>query len=153
MLIEPHERKRVHGRGFQVYRVNEAGGLVHLGTIDGDAGYAGAYLSSRHGGSYVVESVSNADADAATLALDVTCLRNDGNCSPHLQPGALCGTRGVSSSCDDGLYCAFADACGATDAGGTCELPAKSVPPSSACRCAAVTATPTAPRATPVPLV
>lgn len=39
---------------------------------------------------------------------------------PSLQAGELCGTRGVSGTCADGLYCKFKSACGATDSGGSC---------------------------------
>ena len=34
--------------------------------------------------------------------------------------GGLCGTRGASRNCAQGLYCAYKADCGATDAGGAC---------------------------------
>jgi len=47
-----------------------------------------------------------------------------GACAKHeaaaLAEGALCGTRGVSADCGEGLYCAYKSDCGATDAGGKC---------------------------------
>lgn len=38
----------------------------------------------------------------------------------RIPEGSLCGTRGVAGDCEQGLYCAYKTACGATDAGGTC---------------------------------
>jgi hypothetical protein len=82
--------------------------------------------------------------EACTLQLDEVCGCNDktyGNAcaaaqagvsvamkGPCAQPsaadtipeGGLCGTRGVSKECGQGLYCAYKTQCGATDAGGTC---------------------------------
>ena len=37
-----------------------------------------------------------------------------------LAEGELCGTRGVRGDCDEGLYCAYRQNCGADDSGGTC---------------------------------
>lgn len=111
------------GIGFKLYRVRADGTLALLGTVDGRFGWAWTQLRSKHGGTYVVEAAGN--TSPLTLTWQVTCARPDGNCAPLAQPGELCGTRGVTKDCDDGLYCAIEEGCGRDDRGGACQRPAE----------------------------
>lgn len=62
-----------------------------------------------------------AAADGMSVASNGECPGKPSAGGP-LKEGALCGTRGVSGSCDAGLYCNYKDRCGATDAGGVCTV-------------------------------
>ncbi len=112
--------------GFKVYRVNNDGSMAYLGKVDGRWGWAWTRLRSRNGGTYVVEAAGSTLPQS--LSWQVTCARQDGDCAPTAQPGELCGTRGVTKSCDDGLYCAIAEGCGYDDRGGECARPAEICP-------------------------
>jgi hypothetical protein len=112
--------------GFKLFRVKSNGVLYPLGTFDGASGLAAVTLHSVNGGSYVVESVTNQHPGFA--ALDLTCVRQNGRCTPLRQPGQNCG--GFAGwSCDQGLFCNFQnESCGATDQLGACAHPAQICP-------------------------
>jgi hypothetical protein len=110
--------------GFSVYRVMDGGSFRFLGRHQG-RGVVRARLTSRVGGTFVVEAWGSSAGD--NLRLQLRCARRDGNCAPQQQPGELCGTRG-SGVCDDGLYCSFGSDCGRADQGGRCELPPEICP-------------------------
>lgn len=112
--------------GFKVYRVEADGSLAYLGSVDGRWGWAWTRLRSKNGGTYVVEAAGSALPQS--ISWQVTCARQDGNCAPTAQPGELCGTRGVTKDCDDGLYCAIDEGCGRDDRGGACARPAEICP-------------------------
>lgn len=114
------------GVGFKVYRVRADGSLALLGVVDGRDGWAWTRLRSKNGGTYVVEAAGN--ASPLSLNWQITCARNDGNCAPLAQPGELCGTRGVTKDCDEGLFCAIEEGCGRDDRGGECARPAEICP-------------------------
>lgn len=64
-------------------------------------------------------------ANACFAAREGISVASQGECAPPPPPppigeGQLCGTRGVSGACAEGLYCKFKSECGATDSGGSC---------------------------------
>lgn len=126
VLLELYDPNAWQPVGFKAYRVTAEGGLLYLGMVDGYDGYAAAVLSTKSGGSYVLESVAH--EPGMTLALELSCLEDDRRCSPNLQPEEPCGTRGIQAGCEEGLYCAFAEGCGADDRGGVCARPAEVCP-------------------------
>ena len=82
--------------GMRVYRVNPTGTLRILGEITGRGGVA-ARVSSRAGGTFVVEAFGTYRAVGAELTLDISCARRDDACAVAQQPGELCGTRGAGA--------------------------------------------------------
>jgi len=106
--------------GFKVYKVRGDGALTYLGQVDGPRGYASAVLSSRSGGSFVVEISTNGVAQG--VKLDITCARTDGKpCTDKRQPAESCGGFRGTNVCDDGLFCNYVGGhCGWADQTGVC---------------------------------
>jgi hypothetical protein len=109
--------------GMRVYRVNPTGSLRFLGELTG-RGDVAARVSSRAGGTIVVEAFGTYGRVGAELTVSIACARRDDQCAVAQQPGELCGTRG-SGACDEGLFCNFPteNECGVWDGGGSCAIP------------------------------
>jgi hypothetical protein len=121
LLVEPE--KLLADASLKVFRLARSGSKyswkqVTSAKADPKTGWASASVYSGYNRRYLVASTTT--GTPTTITVTLTCDSGDHNdCAPLNQPGDLCGTRG-SVPCDDGLYCAYAFQCGATDAGGAC---------------------------------
>lgn len=120
--------------GYKLYYLDRVRGAlkwVYVTTIDGRRGVARASFRSSTDRTLLVTATAN--NKPARLRFDLSCASsNRAACALGAQPGDGCGghTIGRQPTCDDGLFCKYADdaICGWADAPGVCTIPSPVCP-------------------------